>query len=105
DHVVTRWQHDGSAHINTPPAPDSSGTCYFGADDGFVYDVEPPASGAVMFMAARFGPGGQVHASPSVAGCGRRVCIYFGMGSGGSHFAQIGDVRVMGLCARRAYDA
>ena len=58
-----------------------------------------------MFMAARFGPGGQVHASPSVAGCGRRVCVYFGMGIGGSYFAQIGDIRVMDLCARLASDA
>ena len=105
NNLATRWHYDGSSPINTTPAPDSSGTWYFGADDGFVYDVEPPASGAVMFMAARFGPGGQVHASPSVAGCGRRVCIYFGMGSGGSYFAQIGDIRVMDLCARLASDA
>ena len=94
NNLATRWHYDGSSPINTTPAPDSSGTWYFGADDGFVYDVEPAASGAVMFMAARFGPGGQVHASPSVAGCGRRVCIYFGMGSGGSYFAQIGDIRL-----------
>ena len=81
NNLATRWHYDGSSPINTTPAPDSSGTWYFGADDGFVYDVEPPASGAVMFMAARFGPGGQVHASPSVAGCLSLASARYSIGS------------------------
>ena len=95
-------RYPGAVAINTTPAADANGDWYFGADDGFVYDVEPPASGTVMFKAATFGPGGQVRGSPVVAsptGCAGRLCMYFGSAGNGSYFAQIGGVRVMDLNA------
>jgi hypothetical protein len=94
---------DGGVPINTTPAADSNGDWYFGADDGYIHDVEPPASGTVMFQAGLFGPVSPVTSSPVVGGtgdgCGGRVCIYFGAGNG-SELAQIGDVRVLDLRAR-----
>jgi hypothetical protein len=95
------FRYDGPASINTTPAADIRGDWYYGADDGYVYDVEPPASGITMFRAARFGPGGQVRSSPivgsSVDGCSGNVCMYFGSASNGAYFVQIGNIRVMEL--------
>lgn len=95
-------RYPGASPINTTPAADSNGDWYFGANDGFVYDVEPPSTGVLMFMAARFGPGGQVRSSPVVSsssGCSGNVCLYFGAGGQGDYFAQIGKIRVMDLTA------
>lgn len=95
-------RYPGGVAINTTPAADANGDWYFGADDGHVYDVEPPVSGTVMFKAATFGPGGQVRGSPVVAsptGCAGRLCMYFGSAGNGSFLAQIGGVRVMDLNA------
>jgi hypothetical protein len=95
------FQYDGAVPINTSPGADIRGDWYFGADDGYVYDVEPPAAGNTMFKAARFGPGGQIRSSPMVGspgdGCSGNVCMYFGDASSGSYFAQIGNIRVMEL--------
>jgi hypothetical protein len=95
------FRYDGPAAINTSPAADIHGDWYFGADDGYVYDVEPPASGSTMFKAARFGLGGQVRSSPVVGspgdGCSGNICLYFGDAADGTYFVQIGNIRVMQL--------
>ena len=55
------YQYDGRLDgrpINTTPMADANGEWYFGASDGYVYDVEIPMGGTQMFKAARFGPGG-----------------------------------------------
>jgi hypothetical protein len=96
------FRYDGQATVDTSPAADIHGDWYFGADDGYVYDVEPPAPGAAeMFKAARVGLGGQVQSSPVVGspadGCAGNVCLYFGDASKGSYFVQIGNIRVMQL--------
>jgi hypothetical protein len=95
------FRYDGTAAINTSPAADIRGDWYFGADDGYVYDVEPPAAGTTMFKAARFGPGGQIRSSPMVGstgdGCSGNVCMYFGGASSGTYFVQLGNIRVMEL--------
>src|SRR5882762_5581685 len=71
---------DGSPAIVSKPAPDVNGDWYFGAADGYVYDVEIPLSGQQMFKAARFGPGGQIRSSPVVGGasdgCAPGPCMY-----------------------------
>jgi hypothetical protein len=96
------FRYDGQAAIDTSPSSDIHGDWYFGADDGYVYDVEPPAPGsAEMFKAARVGLGGKVQSSPVVGspadGCSGNVCMYFGDASKGSYFVQIGNIRVMQL--------
>lgn len=98
--LATKWRYDGLHPINTTPAADSNDNWYFGADDGNVYDVEPPANGVQMSKAAQFGPGGGIGgSSPTVGGCGGSICMYFGAGGGGDYFAQIGAGRVMSVNA------
>jgi hypothetical protein len=105
--LAIKWsylgQPDGWPAINTTPTADSNGDWYFGAEDGYVYDVEIPPSGALMFKAARFGPGGAVRSSPMVGGaadgCGSGPCLYFGSSTAGSYFARLGKTRITDLNA------
>ncbi|MGH7760795.1 MAG: hypothetical protein ACREOY_05190 [Candidatus Dormibacteraceae bacterium] len=98
--LATKWRYDGASAINSTPAADSDNNWYFSADDGFVYDVEPPPNGAQMSNATRFGAGGGIRgSSPTVGGCGGSICMYFGAGGGGDYFAQIGEGRVMSVNA------
>lgn len=93
---------DGSPAINTTPRPDENGDWYFGADDGFVYDVEIPLSGSQLFKAARFGPGGAILSSPIVGGdaeCGDGPCVYFGSSTAGSYLTFIGETRILDIRA------
>jgi hypothetical protein len=106
--LVSQWTYDGAADgfpaINSTPAVDANGDWYFGADDGYVYDVEIPGGSAPgqLFKAARFGPGGAIRSSPVVgtgAGCNPGPCMYFGSATAGSYFAQIGLTRIVDLRA------
>ncbi|MDQ2942208.1 MAG: hypothetical protein M3R21_00880, partial [Candidatus Dormibacteraeota bacterium] len=92
-------QADGRPAINTAPMADANGEWYFGANDGYVYDVEIPMGGTQMFKAARFGPGGAIASSPIVGGCPAGPCMYFGSSTAGSYFARIGFTRVSDLRA------
>jgi len=94
---------DGSPAVVSRPAADANGDWYFGAADGYTYDVEIPLSGQQMFKAARFGPGGQIRSSPVIGGasdgCGLGPCMYFGSSSAGLYFVAIGNTRVIDLRA------
>ena len=107
--LVTSYdgQADGRPSINTTPMADSSGEWYFGASDGYVYDVEIPVSGPQMFKAAKFGPGGSIDSSPIVGTCPAGPCLYFGSSSAGSYFVRIGATRVSDLraCISSAADS
>jgi hypothetical protein len=92
-------QADGRPAINTTPMADANGEWYFGANDGYVYDVEIPVSGTQLFKAARFGPGGAITSSPIVGACPSGPCMYFGSSTAGSYFARIGITRVSDLRA------
>jgi hypothetical protein len=96
-------QADGSPAINSTPGADANGEWYFGANDGYVYDVEVPASGQQMFKAARFGPGGAIVSSPVIGGaadaCGSGACLYFASTTAGSYFVRLGDTRIIDLRA------
>lgn len=105
--LAVLWSYDGAADgrpaINSTPTADANGDWYFGADDGHVYDVEVPSSGAQMVKAARFGPGGAIHSSAFVGGstdgCPSAVCVYFASTTSGAYFAQIGSIRILDLRA------
>ena len=92
-------QVDGSPAIDSVPHADANGDWYFGAADGFVYDVEIPLTGQQMFKAARFGPGGSIVSSPVVGGCGSGSCVYFASTTAGSYFVSIGSTRIVDLRA------
>ena len=76
-----------------------TGDWYFGANDGYVYDVEIPVSGSQLFKAARFGPGGAIASSPLVEICVSGPCLYFGSSSADSWFYRIGSTRVADIRA------
>lgn len=90
---------DGSPAINSTPVADSNNEWYFGADDGYVYDVEIPASGTQLFKAARFGPGGAIRSSPVVGSCGTGPCVYFASTTSGGYFVRLGSTRMSDLRA------
>jgi hypothetical protein len=94
---------DGRPAINTTPRADEDGDWYFGADDGYVYDVEVRADGSSpLFKAARFGPGGAIRSSPIVGGdaeCGDGPCVYFGSSTAGTYLARIGETRILDIRA------
>jgi hypothetical protein len=97
------WHYDGIADgtpaINTTPVADANNDWYFGADDGYVYDVEIPFSGAQMFKAARFGPGGAIRSSPVEVDCSSGPCLYFASTTSGGYFVRLGSTRVSDLRA------
>ncbi|HEY7935487.1 MAG TPA: hypothetical protein VID48_16820, partial [Solirubrobacteraceae bacterium] len=105
--LVMLWLYDGKADgspaINSIPMADANGDWYFGADDGYVYDVEIPTAGAKMFKAARFGPGGAIRSSPILGtladGCLTGPCLYFASTSAGSYFVRLGGTRIFDLQA------
>lgn len=105
--MAVTWTYDGLADgrpaINTTPAADANGDWYFGAEDGYTYDVEIPLVGKQMFKAASFGPGGAIRSSPVVGGvadgCGSGPCLYFASVSSGSYFVRLGATRIIDLRA------
>jgi hypothetical protein len=104
--LTTRWTYDGQVDgrpaINTTPTADANGDWYFGADDGYVYDVEIPTSGIQLFKAARFGPGGAIRTSPLVGGSTEGCsgpCLYFASSTSGLYYARLGSVRIIDLRA------
>jgi hypothetical protein len=113
--LAIQWSYDGQADgrpaINSTPSADANGDWYFGANDGFVYDVEIPTTGQQMFKAARFGPGGAILSSPVVGapvdGCSSGPCLYFASGTAGSYFVGLGSTRIFDLraCISTASDS
>jgi len=105
--LAVQWTYDGrpdgSPPVTSTPAADAHGDWYFGANDGYVYDVEVPTAGQQMFKAARFGPGGAISSSPVVGGtadgCTSGPCLYFGSSTNGSYFVRLGSTRILDLRA------
>ena len=67
-----------SARINTTPQADGAGNWYFGADDGFVYEVQVQPGQPLMTFADKYGPMAQVGSSVQVGGCSTGICVYLG---------------------------
>lgn len=112
--LTLRWTYDGQVDgrpaINTSPAADSNGDWYFGADDGYVYDVEISNSSTLLFKAARFGSGDAVRSSPLVGGSSDGCsgpCMYFGSSTAGLYYARLGVARIIDLraCLSSALDS
>ena len=72
---VASYAGTGSA-INTTPAVDGAGDWYFGADDGYVHEVQNQAG--QMVQVNRYGGMGKVGSSVEVGGCATGICVYLG---------------------------
>ncbi len=69
----------GGPAIETAPATDAAGDWYFAADDGRLYEVQKPASGTTMVLAASFGSANAaIGSSPVIGGCPAGICVYLG---------------------------
>lgn len=66
-----------AAPIRTTPSADGAGTWYFGADDGYVHEVQVQA-GPVMTQVTSYGVMGQAGSSVQVGGCSIGICVYLG---------------------------
>ena len=89
----------GGASITTSPSSDGVGDWFFGADDGYVYEVQRPAGLATMIRTARFGPfGNRVGSAAQVGGCRGWICVYVGTQSGKSFLVPL-DARDLVLSA------
>jgi hypothetical protein len=85
--------------IRTAPASDGVGEWFFGADDGYVYELQQPPGQSTMVLAARFGPvGGSVRSSVQVGGCSAGICIYLGATNGNAYLVPL-DARDARLTA------
>ena len=73
--LVASYTGTGSA-INTRPAADGAGNWYFGADDGYVREVQVRAGQLVQVK--RYGPMGQVGSAVEVGACATGICVYLG---------------------------
>jgi len=72
---IASYAGTGSA-INTTPAVDGAGDWYFGADDGYVHEVQN--QGGQMVQVNRYGSMGTVGSSVTVGGCATGICVYLG---------------------------
>jgi hypothetical protein len=71
--------YSGGSAIRTAPAADGAGNWYFAADDGQLYEVQKPAPGPIMTLAATFGSaGGPIRSSPILGSCPAGICVYLG---------------------------
>jgi hypothetical protein len=66
--------------VRTSPAPDGAGEWFFGAYDGYLYELQESPSGSTVAQVARFGSGavGQVQGSAHVGTCPAGLCVYMG---------------------------
>ena len=72
---VPSYAGTGSA-IDTTPATDGAGNWYFGADDGYVHEVQN--QGGQMVEVNRYGDLGAAGSSVEVGACTTGICIYLG---------------------------
>jgi hypothetical protein len=88
----------GGPPIQTAPGADGGGNWYFGADDGFVYEIQPQAGQPSMILAKRYGPGGRVGSAVQVLTCSIGICVYVGDLAGGAYMIPL-DARDVALTA------
>jgi len=68
----------GGPAIRTTPASDQVGEWYFGADDGYLHEVQQTAGQPALVQVALYGWLGRVGSSVQVAACPAGICIYLG---------------------------
>jgi hypothetical protein len=76
--VVASYQIPSASAIRTAPASDAVGQWYFGADDGYLYEVQQTPGQSMLVQVARYGAVGRVGSSVQVGGCPLGICIYVG---------------------------
>lgn len=74
----------GGPALVTTPATDAVGEWYFGASDGYVYELQ--RSSNHLAQVDRFGPlGGAINTAIQVAPCANEICMYAASQGGGAY--------------------
>jgi hypothetical protein len=98
----------GGAPISTSPAADPAGDWFFGADDGFLYEVQVQTGQPLMTLARTYGAGamGRIGSSVQVDACSTGICAYLGSLAGRAYLVPL-DARyvVMTACLTTASPA
>jgi hypothetical protein len=70
----------GGLAIRTAPASDGVGEWFFGADDGYLYELQLTPGQSTLVQVARYGAGGlgSVGSSVQVSYCPAGICAYLG---------------------------
>ncbi len=71
----------GVSPIRTTPGSDAVGEWFFGADDGYLHELQQRAGQSAMVQVAQYGGFGTVGSSVQVAGCPTGICVYLGSSS------------------------
>jgi hypothetical protein len=77
---VGSYQVPSASAIRTAPASDGVGQWYFGADDGYLYELQQTPGQPALVQVGLYGDGrlGKVGSSVQVAGCPAGICVYLG---------------------------
>jgi hypothetical protein len=81
--------YPGGSPLRTTPSSDGVGEWFFGADDGYLYEVQQRPPSSTMAFATRFGPVGRVGSSVQLGGCPAGICVYMGSTTGSNPNAYI----------------
>ena len=68
----------GGSAIVTTPAADGAGNWYYGANDGYVHEVQVVQGQAYLTQVDTFGPMGATTSAVVVSGCSIGICVYLG---------------------------
>ena len=69
--------YTGAIGIHTAPVSDGVGEWFYGADDGYLYELQLTAGQSTLVQVARYGGGGLgLVGSVQVSGCATGICIY-----------------------------
>ena len=68
----------GGSTIITTPAADGAGNWYFGANDGYVHEVQQVQGQPTMAQVDTFGQMGRTTSAPILSGCSIGICLYLG---------------------------
>lgn len=92
----------GGPAIRTPAQSDGVGDWFFGADDGYLYELQQ--AGSALTVVGQFGPfSGAVASGVQVGGCAAGLCAYLASDAGTAYVVQL-DARnvVMTACISQA---
>jgi hypothetical protein len=82
--------YTGGSPVRTSPASDGVGEWFFGADDGYLYEVQQIPGQPVLAQVDRYGPfGGRVASSALVGGCPAGICLYMGDMNSSAYLVQL----------------
>ena len=92
--AIATYPAGGSAIITTPAA-DGAGNWYFGANDGYVHEVQQVQGQANMAQVDTFGQIGHTTSAPVLSSCSIGICIYLGSSNDSAYLVPLDSRRAI----------